>query len=653
MTTPREKLFQKGKIGNLEIKNRIVMTSVLASVAENDGSVSDKLIAWYEERARGGAGLIITGACAVHAETGPPATRGMLLNARRHIAPLERLSSSLHKYDAKLFVQLYHRGAEASPEQMGGKVPVSASEFKTRFGQTAHSLSKDEIKDITRSFINGAKLAKEAGVDGVEIHAAHGYLINQFLSPYFNRRADEYGGDLEGRMLFLLEILAGIKEAVGENFPVGVRFSADEFVNGGNGLDDGIEIAKLLEKNGAHYLNISCGIQETSYLNREPPSYEQGWKKHLAQSIKPAVKIPVIAVSTVKTPEFAESLLTENVCDFVGVTRGQMADPQWAIKAKLGKDDEIQTCISCLTCFEEHSKGHVMKCAVNPTLQRELEFKDWNKNGNRRNVLVIGGGPAGMTAAWVLRKRGFAVTLYEKSESLGGQLNLAEKPPHKQKITWLKEHMSARMIKSGIDLHLGERIGVADIKALDPAGIFICCGSKPIVPSKITGIGGANVFTIPEVLSGNANINGRRVLIAGSGLSGLETALYLGERGYDLSIIEMQPEIGPDVFKPVRDDILNGLSDIGASFFPGCRLEEIAGESIKLVNLSGEEIRLEADAVILSLGVRPNVEELEEIINAFPDAIICGDAKKSGRLSNATADAFGRAFVFEPESEEL
>ncbi len=643
-----QKLFQRGKIGNLDIKNRIVMTSMVPAMGTANGEITDEYIRYYEERAKGGTGLIITGAASIDDETGRGGvTHSVAVTNRNHQKPMEKLARVLHKYDTKVFMQLVHPGKETHSIFNDGKAPVAPSAIMTRHGEMTHALTVEEIKAIVKKFVNGAVLVKAAGVDGVEIHGAHGYLLNEFMTPLFNKREDEYGGSFENRMRFITEVYQGIRQAVGEHYPVGVRISGDEFIEGGNTTEDGVKIAKYMEELGVDWINVTVGVQETSHFNREPASFQQGWKKNVAKSIKAAVNVPVIAVNTIKKPDFAESMLQEGVCDFIGLARGQLADPFWANKAKSGNEDEIRTCISCLVCFEELASGRHMKCSVNPKMGREAEFDHLNKNGNNQPVAVVGGGPGGMEAAVVLAKRGFDVTLFEKSEQLGGQLNYANKPPLKEKITWLMEGMIAQVKKAGVKVKLNTEATLEELKALNPVGVFVCCGSDPIRPGAIEGIFNDNVYTVPEVLSGKKVLDGKDVVVIGSGLAGLETAVYLGDKGCTLSIVEMKDAIGEGIFITVLQDVLRELEPYSPKMYPKHKLSKVTKEGVEVTDEKGEVVTIKAEAVLLAMGVKPRKEVVEMVQSNFDNVVLVGDSIKDGRIVDATRDGCTKAWVFE------
>ncbi len=643
------KLFEPGKIGRLDIKNRVVVTPAGFAWGDSAGGVGEQLFDYLEERAKGGAGIVMPGVVLVDTKTGRANPTEVVLENHYQCMTFEKLSRMIHKYDAKIFIQLHHPGATTNATNKGGEPAWAPSECACSDGSTAHAMTKDEIAYIVSRFANTAKLAKKAGCDGVEIHTAHGYLLGQFLSPIYNKRTDEYGGELENRCRIVKEVYEAVRKEVGPNFVVGIRVSADEFIEGGNTLKEGVEMAKIWDAMGVDYINVNCGLQATSFYNREPPSFKQGWKRNLATSVKAVVKCPVIAVNTIKKPEFAESLLEDGVSDFVGLTRGHIADPHWLRKVAEGREDEIRTCISCLNCMHTAVQGIQPTCTVNPAFGREYEFQKLERNGNGRPVAVIGGGPAGMEASRILAERGFKVTLFEKEAELGGQLILAKMPPNKEKIAWLLEGLKAQVKHAGVEVRLNTEATVEEVKKLNPVGVFVCCGSNQVRPKMIPGIMGENVYTVPEILLSEVKLENKNVCIIGSGLAGMETGVFLGERGCKVKFIEMAPVIGAALFGQVLNDVKGELAPYGAEFYAGHKLEKINADSVDVINPEGKEINFPCDAVVLAMGVSPKKDVVDTFRAAFDNVVAMGDAVKGARALEALSDGFTKAWVFDTE----
>jgi 2,4-dienoyl-CoA reductase-like NADH-dependent reductase (Old Yellow Enzyme family)/thioredoxin reductase len=644
-------LFSPVTIGRLEIKNRVAMTAMGINLAAAGGGVNDDAIAFYEARAKGGVGLIISGVCRVLDGAGASEPNQLAARSTADLQGLERLMDAVHKYGTRMFLQLHHPGREG--QLLFGEEPVAASAVPHPLsGVTPRALTEPEIQKIQAAFVTGARVAQMAGADGVELHGAHGYLINSFLSPYLNRRDDDYGGSLENRLRFLLEILAGIRGACGRNFPLGVRISAEEFLGDqGNDLASSCRIAEALERAGVDFLDISCTIPETPPESAlaciEPGTYEQGWKKFMAAAIKQHVKIPVIAVANIKEPEVAEQILQEGGCDLVGVARGHLADPAWCHKARAGRAELIRKCIGCLVCLNEIFHHRHVKCSVNPTTGREREFARPERNGAGRIIAVIGGGPAGLTAALVLKERGFHPVLFDAARRLGGTLNVADKGIGKDKITRFIDSLIAQARETGIDLRLGEEATVAKVQALSPSGVFIACGARPFIPP-VPGIDGGNVVLAEEVLLHPEEAKGDCVII-GSGMTGLETAEVVLKSGHRTTIVDLLPEIGAGADLMTILDAKQRMAPFHPTYLPGHRLTRITPEGAEFACLATElPVQVAADTVILALGVRPQTELVARFKAAFPDAHVLGDASRGGRVVDATQDAYGQAFVYEP-----
>jgi 2,4-dienoyl-CoA reductase-like NADH-dependent reductase (Old Yellow Enzyme family)/thioredoxin reductase len=625
------------------------MTAMGVNLAAAGGGINDDIIAFYEARARGGTGLIISGICRVMDGEGAGEACQIAARNTADLQGLGRLVDTVHKYDTRLFLQLHHPGRNYG---LGSEQPVSASPVTTLFHcKTPRALTVPEIETIQQAFVNGAHLARVAGADGVELHGAHGYLINGFLSPYLNKRTDQYGNSFENRMRFLLEIVSGIRNRCGKNFPIGVRLSVDEFLGQyGNDLATSCRIASELELAGIDFLDISCTIPDSPEINAciEPGTFEQGWKKYMAAEIKKFVKIPLIAVANIKDPDIAEAILEENCCDLVGVARGHLADPEWCNKAKTaGMEQTIRKCIGCLVCFDEIEHGRHVKCSVNPKTGREREFENMVHNGAGRTVAVIGGGPSGITAALVLQQRGFQTVLFDPLPRLGGMLNVADKGIGKDKITCCVESMIVQSDRSGIQLRLGENATIDKIKSLSPCGVFIACGAEPLIP-EIPGIDGQNVFTAEDVLLKKVRVIGD-CIIAGSGMTGLETAEVVVREGHKTTLIDMLPEIGYGAEPTVILDIRRRMEQYNPTYMPGHKLVRIIPDGVDVENIqNGLTVFVPARTVILALGVRPQKTIVEQFKAAFPEAKVIGDASHGGRILDATQDAYGKAFVFNP-----
>ena len=644
-----ERLFSTGRIGRIEIKNRVVMTPMGTVIAAPGGGVNDDIIAYYEARAKGGVGLIESELCRVLNGAGAAMTCQLAARNLADVAGLARLVDVVHKYGTKIFIQLHHPGGQGS-SAIGGEPIVAASAVKSPTAyETPHALQVEEIAKIESAFISGALFTKMAGADGVLLHGAHGYLINSFLSPYLNKRTDDYGGSLENRMRFLLDIIRGIREQCGGDFPIGVRLSVEEFLGKeGNDLEESCRICEVLKEAGVDFIDVSCTIPGSPEVCAciEPGTYEQGWKRYMAAEIKKHVNIPIIAVCNIKEPDVAEEILVEGCCDFIVVARGHLADPEWCNKAQAEKAQTIRKCIGCLSCFQEIESQRHVKCAVNPKLGREREFENPKYNGQGRTVVVVGGGPAGIEAALLLDSRGFHVVLFDPAKRLGGTLNIADKGVGKEKITRLVDGLIAQVSASDIELRMGEEATVEKVKALSPCGIFVACGAIASMPP-IPGIDGKNVVTAEDVLIGKAQLKGDCIIL-GSGMTGLETAEVVLKAGHRTTIVDMLHEIGQGVPIMVLIDIKRRLSEYGPAYMLGHKALEIAEDGVVLERLAdGEKVFVNAETIILALGVQPRKEVLKAFRDAFPQAHIIGDANRGGRILEATQEAYGKAFVFE------
>lgn len=644
-----QKLFERGKIGNVNLKNRIVLPPMGTNMAAHSGEPSDEMIRFYEERAKGGCGLIITEITRIDEGAGVGMQNQLSVSSPKYVRKLIQLADAVHKYDSKIFLQLHHPGRQAGRQLLGGLQPVAPSPIPCKLvGEVPHQLTADECQNLVKRFARGAYLAKLAGFDGVELHAAHGYLINQFLSPYSNHRTDAYGGSFQGRLKFLADIVKAIGQSCGDDFPVCVRLSVDEFVPGGIDLATGIKIAQALEDLGVSALNVSAGIYESGYAIIEPQGLPEGWKKHLAQAVKAAVGIPVIATNNIKYPATAEQYLREEVSDFVALGRAQIADPEWGKKARAGADAKIRKCIGCMHCFRSLGLLHPIECTVNPLVGREIIFNDdtLKKDGAGKTMAVIGGGPGGLQAALVLSKRGYDVTLFEAQEALGGNMLLAIKPPHKELLAELLKTQELELEEAGVRVLLKNPATLAKLKELAPQGIIVATGAQPLVPKSIEGIDLPHVFTAEDVLAQDKRPQGKKIVLIGGGVTGLETAELLAPDN-SVTVVEMAQEVGTSLYATVRLMLLRRLHQAGVTILTRHKLTAIKEEAVELEKASdGGRIFLEADLVVLAMGVKPDRSFAEQVAAAFDHVTFIGDLVKPRQIADALREANDKASVF-------
>ena len=641
------KLFTPGTIANLELKNRIVMPAMGCSLAEPSGEAGPRMIRYYADRAKGGAGLIITEITRIDDETGVGTPNQLSVTNTHVVGQLSRLVETVHAYDTKLFVQLHHPGNQTPSRLIGGKQPVSASDVTCKvIGEQPRALTTEEVEGLVKKFVFGAVIAQKAGVDGVEIHGAHGYLVSQFLSPHTNKRTDKYGGSFEGRMRFATEIIMGIRAYCGPKFPIGIRINGNDYLDDGITEEDAIAQAKYFEKLGVCYINVSCGTYDSGATIIEPNYFQEGWKKHLAANIKKAVSVPVIAVCNIKHPAVAEQLLEEGFADFVGIARGQLADPEWGNKAKAGKDTEIRKCLGCMECFRILNDGLPLGCTLNPVLGREFEWGDEKlvKNGEGRTVAVIGGGPAGFEAALTLKKRGFRVVLFEAKDRIGGTVALAAVPPCKGMLAEFIDTMEAQLLEAGVEVRTNCPATVEAVKEIGAEAVFMAAGGKPIVPN-IPGI--ERAVTAEDVLAGKAAVNGENVIVIGGGVTGLETAETLSKE-HKVTVVEMLDKVGGNLYPSITMHLVQEIMKAGGAIAKGKQLVAVEPDGVTVRDTkSGEETKLPADAVVLAMGVRANRPDLDAFRAAFGDhLILVGDTARPGQIYDALHCAHDRAFVY-------
>ena len=682
-----EMLFSPMKIGTMEVKNRVVMTAAEFSLGQTNGCPTERMIRYFEERAKGEVGLIIPGICRVN-DMGAASTFTQLSMANDYnIEPMRVMADRIHAAGAKLCIQLHHPGRQgygssinsiplivpiekkipkitdlmfkAAPvlmglEQKGISQSVqspSGGELSKHGATRTHAMSHKAVQKLRDDFINAAFRCKQAGVDAVELHSTHGYILQQFLSPNTNRRTDEYGGSFENRLRFITEIIEGIKTKCGKDFPLIVRLSADEMYDRigqpgkGYGLEEGKKIAKRLEELGVDAINVSSACYDAYNYWLEPTSFELGWRKHLAKEIKSVVSIPVIAANFIRTPEQAEQQLEEGFQDFIGSARTFICDPYWAKKAKEGHPEDIRHCIGCLHCIQSFianaTIGKPGECALNVAVGYEDEYAALKKDGEGKSAIVVGSGPAGLSAAITLARKAYSVTVLEKEKEPGGQVNVAAAGPHKDKLHWCVEDLSREAEGLGVKFEFSVEATADEIAGRKPDLVVLATGGTPIRPNSIPGIALDNVFTAPEILLGKVKLEGKKVAVIGSGLTGLETTEALNESGNEVTVIEMAKEIAPGAWFQFVDDSLSRIEPFGTKFLLNTALCAINTDHITILDKKkNRRSFFPVDAVVLAMGVRGDKKLESDLRMKGIRTVTVGDADRSGTIAHAVHDAY-------------
>lgn len=629
------KLFSKGKIGSLELKNRLVMPPMVRNYADRNGLVTERYIDHIESIAKGGVGMMILEASFIAPE-GKGFVNELGIHSDIVLPGLKRLVAIAHAQGAMIGPQLYHAGRQTS-QKVTGAQPVGPSAIPDpSSGEMPRALSVSEIKRLVALFAQAATRAKTAGCDFVEIHGAHGYIITQFLSPFSNQRTDEYGGTLENRFRFMAEVFEAVRRAVGKDFPIIVRLSADEMVPKGLTLKDCILIAERLEKLGANALHISVGNYASYAQGRmiPPMSVDDGPLIKFAHGIKKSVKIPVIAVAKIRTPEMAEKIILKRQADFVAIGRALLADPQWPKKTQAGKCEDINPCIACNQgCISRLFAQEDVWCTVNPQTGREGMFK--KPVAKKKMVVVVGGGPAGLSAAKVAAQRGHQVVLYEKEKRLGGQLFAAEAAPFRSGWKLLRESLVRDIKRLDIKVNLKTEYNFSLAKKYHPDAIILALGSSAMLPN-IPGVNHKNVIVARDILEGKKKAKGK-VVIAGGGCAGAQTAEYLAMLGHSVTIVEITTNIALDAPVDERALLLGRLKKLKVKLETDTKLMTIDTKTVHIEGPTGSKI-LSVDTVVLCLGSRSNdglANELKQLVN---NIIVVGDAVSPRRVTDAIAE---------------
>ena len=630
-------VFSPVKIGKLEISNRLVVSPMVTDYCNKDGTATERYIAYHETKAKGGWGLIICEDYAVDPKGKGFSNLPGLWNDNQ-IEGHRELTKRIHKHGTKIIAQIYHCGRQTSHNVIGSQ-PVAPSPIPCPVMQEIpHELTISEIHDLVEKYGDCALRAKKAGFDGVEVHGAHGYLIAEFMSPYSNKRTDEYGGSLINRMRFPLEIISNIKQKAGNDFLVTFRISGNEFVPGGITMEDTKAIAVLLENAGIHAIHVSAGVYVSIYAIIPPAAVPHGWITDFTAELKKVVHIPVITVGRINNPLFAETIIASGKADLVAMGRASLADPELPKKAAAGKFEEINTCIGCLQgCIGWILQDKPIKCFVNPTLGRENEFAI-NPAANKKKVLIAGAGPGGVEAAIVAAKRGHEVHLYEKTDRFGGQFRIAAVPPNKGEIASFISWQRNELAKLNVAIYLNTELTVGIVNKEKPDAVIVATGGKPIVPD-IPGLKKSSVVSAHDVLTGKVQV-GPNVLIIGGGQVGSETADHLANHGKKPTLVEMLPDIANDVVGSVRYFLIKDLKEKDVKVLVDSTVKEVTGDSV-IISKGGKEEKIGPfDTIVLAVGVKSENELVSKLQGKVKELVTIGDAMKARKALEAIEEGY-------------
>jgi len=626
-------------IGNVTLRNRMVSAPMAFPDITAEGYVTKEAAAFYELRAKGGAAAVTLSECIVHIKTGMSHSKHINLQDEGVLAGLTDAARSIKRHGALANVEISHGGKYAGVDlakNSGGRTHV-------RYGPSAEMLSdgskieempKELIHEIVEAFGKGAALVKRAGFDMVFVHGGHGWLIQQFYSPASNKRTDEYGCDtVDNRARFALEVLDSIRAAVGPDFPIEFRMSAEEHIPGGYNVDDAIQFAKLLESK-IDLLHVSTGAHENSFAITHPSMFvERGGHVHLAATIKKHVKVPVACVGALNEPDQMEEIIASGKADVVEMARALLADPFLPRKVMLGHADEIVRCTRCFTCLAERVHTQTRICSINPIIGREYESRFALPASEPKKVLVAGGGPGGMKTAITAAQRGHKVILCEKSTALGGVLKCVRAISFKKDLYGLIKNLEAQMRKAGVEIRLNTEVTQELVEREAPDVLVLAVGAAPIVPP-IPGMDGPKVVLATH-LSDEGIAVGKKVVILGGGLVGCESAVHLAQEGKDVTVVEMMKDVAVDANVRQRPILLDMFAKLRVKVETRMKGVKITDEGLVCADENGKEKLFKADTVVCSVGQHALRKVVNDLLNAAPEVVQVGDCIKPQKVTEA------------------
>ncbi len=635
-----EKLLQPLQVAGLRLKNR--MLSAPTSLAElGPGEhYSDDNINYYKLKAAGGVALVSVGDVIVDLSTGRSHPMQVGLDDPTAIPYLVKMADAIHSGGAAAEIEIDHGGALCDPVFIDGKNAIGPSGYVDAWGDEVLEMTEEQIYDIAEKFGEAAATAKACGFDMVMIHAGHGWLLHQFISPVTNHRTDQWGGSIENRMRFPLLVVEKVRAAVGKSFPIDIRISGSERMPGGYDISTGIEIAKALDGK-VDLIHVSAGSQQDEYsaVLMHPGAFQKhGENAGLAAEIKKHVKTPVVTVGAFSEPDKMEAFLEESGVDCIAMGRALIADPFLPRKIMRGKVEDITPCLRCGECQSGLMRNKTMRCAVNPYIGREMEYFHPIPTRETKKLLIVGGGPAGMQAAITACERGHKVTLVEKSDRLGG-LKYADNADFKYNIRRYRDMTAAKVMALPVDVRLNTVVTDELVAEVKPDAILACVGADPwALP--VPGADGQNVIFGAELQKNDPRV-GQRVVVIGGGLIGCEEGIALAREGHEVTILEMQEELCPDCGRMHRLNVLHQIEVAETlTTATGLRCTGIDAQGVTAVDGEGRESKFPADTVVMCAGMRPRSAEVERLSRYCAEFYVCGDAARARQIGQATRDGY-------------